>query len=149
MVSLSRKAVPSGTFDVVNMLDYETAVTYDGVVVSLSIFQLSRQETEAMSHKWFQWLKPGGLLLINTVAADDIPVNAQNYDPDGECAQNVEWTFMGKIILNTLFTKGGWKALLDRAGFEIVHTEEDLFEPRAPGVPEPRYYIFAERLLSI
>ena len=148
MVSLSRKAVPSGTFEVVNMLDYAPTVSYDGVIASLSIFELDRQEVTAMSDKWFQWLKPDGLLLINTFSAEKSPqVKAENYDADGQCATKVEWTFMGNNVLITLFTEAGWKALLETAGFEIVLTEKDNFTPPADANcdPEPRYYIFAKK----
>lgn len=148
MVSLSRKAVPSGTFEVANMLEWAPTVSYDGAVASLSIFELSRQEIATMSHAWFSWLKPGGLLLINTFGAEDCrQVKVGNYDADGQCANKVEWRFMSKKILITLLTKAGWKVLLEEAGFEIVHTEEDLFTPPAAADcdPEPRYYIIAEK----
>ena len=151
MASLSRKAVPSGTFEVANMLDYTPSVSYDGVVASLSIFELSRQETIMMSQKWFQWLKPGGLLLISTFDTDDCPqVKSRNYDADGQCATKVEWGFMGNNVVITLFTKTGWKGLLEQAGFRIVHTEKDLFTPPAAAdcEPEPRYYIIAKKELS-
>ena len=151
MISLSRKAVPSGTFEVVSMLQYAPTVSYDGAVASLSFFEFSRQEVTAMSHKWMQWLKPGGLLLISTFAAEDCSqVKADNYDADGECATQVEWGFMGDKVLVTLFTRAGWKALLEKAGFEIVHTEEDLFTPPADSdcEPGPRYYIFAKKPLN-
>ncbi|CAD6588556.1 MAG: hypothetical protein ASARMPREDX12_003370 [Alectoria sarmentosa] len=148
MVSLSRKAVPSGSFEVANMLDHAPTIRYDGVVASLSIFELSRQEITMMAHKWFQWLKPGGLLLINTFGAEDCPqAKRENYDADGECASKIEWKFMSKTVLITLFTKMGWKVLLEKAGFEIVYTEEDLFIPPAAADcdPEPRYYIIAKK----
>ena len=149
MVALSRKAVPSGTFEVANMLDYLPSVSYDGVIASLSIFELSRQELTAMSHKWFQWLKPGGLLLIVTFDTEDSPqVKTENLDDDGECATKVEWFFMGNIVRITLFTKAGWKALLERAGFKIVRTEKDLYNPPANCDPEPRYYIIAQKSSS-
>ena len=151
MVSLSRKAVPSGTFEVANMLEYTSSASYDGVVVSLSIFELSPQEITTMSHKWSQWLKPGGLLLITTFDADDCPqAKPENYDADGQCATKVEWGFMGNNVSITLFTKAGWKALLEKAGFEVVHTEKDLFIPPAAAncEPEPHYFIIAKKQLS-
>ena len=151
MVSLSQKAVPSGTFEVANMLKYTPTVSYDGAVASLSIFELSRQEVTTMCHKWSQWLKPGGLLLISTFAAEDCEqVKAPNYDTDGECASKIQWGFFGQKVLITLFTRKGWKALFDKAGFEIVHTEEDLFTPAADTEcePEPRYYIIAKKVSS-
>ena len=104
-----------------------------------------------MSHKWFEWLKPGGLLLISTFGAEDChQVKRENYDSDGECATKVEWGFMGQTVLCTLFTKAGWKVLLGKAGFEIVHTEENLFTPPADTgcEPEPRYYIIAKKASS-
>ena len=151
MVSLCHKAVPSGTFEVVNMLEYAPKTQYEGVVASLSIFELDRQEVETMAQRWFEWLKPGGLLLINTLAAEDCPqVKAGNWDADGECARRVEWMFMGNKVLITLFTRAGWKVLLEKAGFEIVHTEEDLFHPQSDAHcdPEPRYYIIAKKSSS-
>ena len=51
MVSLSRKAVPSGTFEVANMLDYAPSMSHDGAIASLSIFELTRQEVTTMAHK--------------------------------------------------------------------------------------------------
>ena len=151
MVSLSQKAVPDGTFEVANMLQYAPSVSYDGAVASLSIFELSRQEVATMCDKWAQWLKPGGLVLISTFAAEDCEqVKAANYDADGECASKVEWGFFGQKVLITLFTRKGWKVLLDKAGLEIVHTEEDLFTPAADTEcePEPRYYIIAKKVSS-
>lgn len=149
MVSLSRKAVPSGTFEVANMLDYAPTVSYDGAVASLSIFELTRQELTTMAHKWCQWLKPGGLLLISTFDAEDCAqAKAENYDADGKCANKVEWKFMSNKVLITLFTKAGWKVLLEKAGFELVHTEKDLFSVPADADcdPEPRYYIISKKL---
>lgn len=150
MVSLSRKAVPKGSFEVANMLEYVPTVSYDGVVASLSIFELTRQELESMAHKWFQWLKPGGLLLIVTFPAEVCgQVKAGNYDADGECASKVEWRFMGNTVLITLFTRAGWKVLLEKAGFEILSVEEDLFTPAAADCDqEPRYYIIARKSSS-
>ena len=153
MVSLSRKAVPGGTFEVANMLEYAPPAQtdgsgYDGVVASLSIFELSRSEVGTMSRKWFEWLRAGGLLLINTFAAEACEqVKDGNWDADRQCATKVEWMFMGNNVLITLFTKAGWKALLEEAGFEIVHTEEDLFQPRAEARCdlEPHYYIIAKK----
>ena len=142
--------MPSGTFEIANMLEYAPTVSYNGVVASFSIFEISRQELTSMVHKWSQWLKPGGLLLINTFPAEACSqVKAGNYDADGEWANEVEWRFMGHTVLITLLTRAGWKVLLEKAGFEIVHTEEDLFTPAAADCDqEPRYYITAKKSSS-
>ena len=149
MISLCRTGVPRGTFTVANMLDYAAADgSYEGAVASLSTFELSRAEMTTMAGHWFRWLRPGGRLLINTFAAEACSqATAANYDADGECATRVEWIFMGNLVPITLFTKAGWKVLLETAGFEIVYTEDDLFHPRADARcdPEPHYYIIAEK----
>lgn len=147
MVALSSKQVPKGTFEVADMLHYAPADKFDGVVASLSLFQLPREEITAMSHKWFQWLRPGGHLFIVTFGAEDCGVKEYMYDSDGQCARQIEWTFMGRQILFTTFTKAGWNKLLETAGFEIVHTETDIFSPPAEALcdDEPQFFIIAQK----
>ena len=54
---------------------------------------------------------------------------------------------MGRKVPCTLFIKAGWKVVLEEAGFEFVHTEEDLFTPGAADWgPELRYYIIARKV---
>ncbi|KAL6719772.1 hypothetical protein ACLMJK_001693 [Lecanora helva] len=149
MAEISRKQVPQGIFEVIDMLKFDPKIKYDGIIASLSIFELSRDEVSEMVGKWFQWLKPDGLLLIVTFAAEDCSkqVKSDTYDADGHCAQNVKWTFMGTIKLITLFTRLGWERLLKDAGLQIIHASNDLFIPAAEGCdPEPRHYIQAKKL---
>ncbi|MCJ1267556.1 hypothetical protein MMC22_007441 [Lobaria immixta] len=62
MVDLSRKQVPNGSFERVNMLEYKApANSFHGIVASLSLFLFEREEMTSMASKWFQWLQPGGL----------------------------------------------------------------------------------------
>lgn len=67
MLDICRQRVPAATFEVADMLQYSVPDSkYNGVVASLSLFELSKQETAAMMQKWYSWLRPGGLLLIGT-----------------------------------------------------------------------------------
>ena len=47
----------------------------------------------------------------------------------------------------TLFTKMGWNNLLERAGFEVVYTETDVFSPPPVAVSddEPHYFVIGRK----
>ena len=97
MIELSRKQVPKGTFERCNMLEYAPSpASFDGVTATLSLFELTRTQLTSMATKWFQWLRPGGYLLICTFGAEDCDgTRAEMYDADKECASGIPWTFMG------------------------------------------------------
>ena len=153
MVELSQKQVAGGTFEIANMLEYIPLSTYKfhGVVAMLSLFVLTRDELVHMSHSWFRWLEPGGYLLLGVIGADDVNTSPGKFDPDGQCASGLPHTFMNHVVYVTLFTKEGWTNLLKNAGFEIVHTETDLFRPPADAVSddEPHYFVVAQKPSSI
>ena len=145
MIDLSRKQVPEGTFETVNMLDYNPSIAFDAAFSIFSTFQLTRDEMYAMAVKWSEWIKPNGSIFIGTMVAEDFPTEPHMFDPDGLCARGIEHTFMGSSIGNHLYTRGGWDTLLRQAGFEIVHTETSWFQPPADAKSdiEPHYYITA------
>lgn len=144
MVALCQKQVPEGSYKVVNMLDYAPKVDYDGVVASLSHFELSPQEHVEMARKWFQWLRPGGFMLVSTIDGEGYA--AKSFDPETGSASGIETIFLGNKIIITMYTQKGWRKLLQDAGFQIVHTENDLLKPKANDTPdEPRYYIIAKK----
>lgn len=146
MVEICKKQVPEGSYEVVDMLKYEPKNPFDGVVASLSHFELSPEETRAMGRKWFQWLRPGGYLLLSTITGEEYVSDApKSWDPEQGCASGVEQTFMGNKIVITLYTQDGWKKLFKEAGFEVAHTETDMFVPKAESPEEPRYYLIAKK----
>lgn len=108
MIDLSRKKVPTGSFECANMLEYEApANNFHGIVVSLSLFELGREEITSMVSKWFRWLQPSGLLLLVVNGADDHETTPDIYDSDGECARGILPRFMNRTVATTLFTKQG------------------------------------------
>ena len=150
MVELSRKQVPTGTFEKVDMLHYAPSEDklFSGIVATFSLFVLTREEITIMASKWFQWLQPNGFLLIGVLGAEDVgTTRPEMYDADGECARGIEETFMNAKQLVTLFTKAGWNGLLEGAGFQIVHTEQDLFRPPKAAVcdDELHYFVIARK----
>ena len=148
MVALSKAQVPEGSFETVNMVDYAPAsADFGGIVAMLSLFELSRDEITAMARKWFTWLRPGGYLLIGVFGAEDCATSAAMYDADGQCASGIDFVFMNHRVKMTLFTKAGWKHLLECSGFEIVHEETDVFSPPPAAVcdDEPHYFVIARK----
>ncbi|MCJ1463936.1 hypothetical protein MMC07_002545 [Pseudocyphellaria aurata] len=148
MIDLCRKRVPTGSFECVNMLKYEApANNFDGIVVSLSLFDLEREELTSMVSKWFRWLQPSGLLLLVVLGSEGCETTPEMYDSDGECARGILARFMNRTVSITLFTKQGWNNLVTKAGFEIVCTEEVPFVPsvEAGSDSELRYHVIARK----
>ena len=148
MIELSRKAVPSGTFEVADMLEYKPKEPMDVVLSILSLFTLSREDLEDyMSRKWAEWVVPGGLLCIGTIALDSCQPSKELYDADRLCARRVTGRFMGQVVEVDLMAKKFWFGLLENVGFEILHTEDDFFEPppEAQSDNETHFYIIARK----
>ena len=147
MIELSRKAVPSGQFEVANMHEYKPKERMDAVWNIFSLFPLSREELETMSRKWADWLVPGGILCIGAVAADSVNADDGSYDEDGLCARGLCFQFMGEKVELSLMTKKGWTLLLEKAGFEVLQTEENWFVPpaKARSDSEMHFFIVARR----
>jgi ubiquinone/menaquinone biosynthesis C-methylase UbiE len=156
MIDLCRKQIPSGQFEVANMLEYDPVKPIDADIV-FTIFSLfclgGRKETVFMFGKLYKWLKPSGILCIGTISAEDLKTTEDMYEEDGLCANNVTMTFLGSETGGmTAFTKMGWKLVLEEVGFEIFYTKEDLFVPKAKaGVAsddEMHYFIMARKRVN-
>ena len=122
------------------------SVDYDGVVASLSHFELSPQQHVDLTRKWATWVKPGGFILLSTLSGEKAFGKARSFDPVSGCHVGIETTFLGNRIILNMFTEKGWRKLLEDASFEIVRTETNMFHPKAEDAPEePRYYIIAKK----
>ncbi|CAK1356525.1 uncharacterized protein RHO25_012332 [Cercospora beticola] len=151
MVELASKAVPTGTFEVADMLTYQPKdIKFDAVFNMLSLFLLRRQDVELMATRWNCWLPLGGILAIGTGAAEDVhPEKLEvQYDEDGACARKMPFEFMGKPITIDMFTRAGWEKLLVDAGFEVLYTTTDVFvpPPETGCQTEPHYFIMAKKI---
>ena len=150
MVELSRKAVPNGKFEVASMLEYNPQERVDVVLNILSLFMLSREDLElSMSRKWADWLVSDGLLCIATIPLDSCNISKDLYDEDGLCARKIPAHFMGQRFEVDHMSKKFWRQLLEKAGFEILHMEDDLFVPpaEAKSENEMHFYIIARKKL--
>lgn len=159
MVSLSRQAVPTGRFHVADMRAYAPAAAgadappppfFDGVFNILSLFVLTREEIEGLMTKWGSWLRPGGLLCICTIAAEDIDAERKGgtFDPDGLCARGIREHFMSKVSEYTLFTREGWGKMLADRDFKVkaTRTARHVPPPEADCGPEDHYFIVAQKI---
>ncbi|KAL8822533.1 MAG: hypothetical protein Q9191_006733 [Dirinaria sp. TL-2023a] len=145
MVAASRKAVPSGDFSIGDMRSYVPREKVPVVLNILSVFLLSPQELEVMSHKWSEWLLPGGLLCISVIAAEDLNPTKDMYDADELSASGMKMRFMGRTVELTLLSRKGWRTMLQKAGFEVVREQTEWFEPppEAQSDAEAHYFITA------
>lgn len=152
MITLIKKAIPTGTFHVVDMRTFAppAGTQFDAVFNILSLFVLTREEIEALMGNWSRWVKPGGILCICTIAAEDLDPESRGgtYDPDGLCARGVREQFMNRDSYYTLFTRHGWDKVLADSGFKVKTTRNarHVPPPEADCGPEDHYFIVAEKL---
>lgn len=152
MISLSRKAIPNGSFHVVDMRAFipPSGKQFDAILNILSLFVLTREEIESLMEKWSAWMKPGGILGICTIAAEDLDPESKGgkYDDDGLCARGVQEQFMSRISEYTLFTRQGWNKMLTDRGFVVKETQmaRHVPPPDADCGPEDHYFIIAEKI---
>lgn len=152
MISLSKRAIPTGRFHVMDMRAYAPpeGAEFDAVFNILSLFVLTREEIESMMTKWSHWLKPGGLLCICTIAAEDMDPESKGgqYDADGLCARSIREQFMNRESEYTLFTREGWGKMLADRDFKIksARMARHVPPPEADCGPEDQYFIVAQKI---
>lgn len=127
MLSLARLNVPSAEFIKMDMneLKFEEN-TYDGIISVYTLFHVPRNNHIQIFKKFFEILKPGGILLINTGISEsegkshffDVPMFWSNYNP--------------KTTLE----------LVKKAGFSII------FEGVLERGGEYQYWIFGKKIKS-
>ncbi len=153
MVELSRRQVPSGTFEKADMLKYcPEDASFSAIIAMLFLFELSRAELVSMADSFYRWLQPEGYLLISVISADDRAkdVKAEMWDADNLFASGIPTTFISRLEFKNLFTKKGWNALLERAGLKVLSAEVDVFKPppEAGCDDEPHYLVIAKKTRS-
>ncbi|KAJ5745042.1 S-adenosyl-L-methionine-dependent methyltransferase [Penicillium manginii] len=151
MIDFIRENVPSGKFQVADMCTYERSGgegTLDAVFNVRALFRNKRNIIEMCVGNWAKWLKRGGLLCMVVLAADDYnPAKVKQYDEDGHSAR-VERRFMGDLIECILFSRVGWKHLLNANGLDILDEKMEIFlPPENVDSDEAAQYCFIARKL--
>ncbi|KAE9379477.1 S-adenosyl-L-methionine-dependent methyltransferase [Stipitochalara longipes BDJ] len=148
MISLSRQQVPSGTFEEVNLLEFNPTRQFDAAFANFSLFGVSREQMEVLAKKVATWIKVGGYLFVGTMVADDFDTSGAKWDNDGLVARGIEHTFMGTKIENLFYSKNGWQVLLQGNGFEGLGTKMARYQPAGDVAcdEEPHFYITAKKV---
>lgn len=151
MIEFSQKNVPSGKFQTADMCTYERPngeQTLDAVFNVRALFRDTRADIEGCVSSWEKWLKRSGLLCMVVLAADDYnPAKVEQYDGDGHCAR-VRRRFMGNDEECVLFSRDGWRHLLQANGLEILDEKMELFvPPENADSDEAAQYCFIARKL--
>ena len=67
MILLAKKQVPGVPFICADMEVQWPRGVFDGICVFFSLLHLPKEKTAYLMHKIYQWLKPGGVLVITVV----------------------------------------------------------------------------------
>jgi len=131
MVSIAREQVPAATFEVANAIKYEPGMQFD-VVTSYFAFldSVSRPQIKEILGRIASWVKPGGYFIYATVPGD----------------QNEErGPWMGRMITLTTYPVEDYLEILKGSGLEILHSEEDKFQPHAKTWTEDQLFVYARK----
>ena len=146
MIEIVQRQAAGGTFVKADMVQYEPSGVYDAVFVIFSHMQLSYREFYSSMLRFAACLRPGGVLVIAAVPADNYVPDPAAYDETGSYAEKLPAPFMGRTIEATLFTTKGLLAFLDQLGLEVVRHQVDQFLPKTTDpVPEDQVFIIARR----
>ena len=151
MVSLSRKNVPHGIFENVNMLNYQPTAPFDAIFACLSLFSITISQLGPFMKKVNGWLVPNGFLFIVMMTSDGFEPQPGFPEDDDEQPRILSNKLMGKIVSSVVHTRRGWILLLQQSGFEILSTNTIEFQPpeHADCDAEQHYYITAQKTSTV
>ena len=107
-IDLARQNVPAGRFlhDDAASVQFPAA-SFDAVISFYTLEHIPRQEHEALLRRIFDWLRPGGFLLISTEAGD---------------VEELVGEWLGVPMFMSSFDPDTLKRLVAGAGFELLET---------------------------
>ncbi|MDT7839875.1 class I SAM-dependent methyltransferase [Streptomyces justiciae] len=132
MVELAGRQVPEAEFRHADIRELPLeAGSFDGVCVFFSLLQMSRAEQSALLRRLAGALRPGGHLVLATVAAD---------------VEDVEVVFIGRPVRATSFAQEGVVAMVEEAGLTVLARQHPTFTPDHPDAgPEPHLFLHCRR----
>ncbi|KAL9122106.1 MAG: hypothetical protein Q9187_001338 [Circinaria calcarea] len=144
MVDFCAKNIP-GIFERVSMTAYEPKQQFDAVISMFSTFQLSMRSQYSMLFKQASWLRPGGVLLFGTLAAEDIVDEQTLKGLKGDYIEQYEVEFMGRSLPTTYITKKRLLSMVQETGLTIHNVEKHMFAAKT-GEMFDYLYITAQRI---
>jgi len=132
MVELARRQVPEAEFRHADIRELPLEPeAFDGVCVFFSLLQMSRAEQSALLRRLTAALRPGGHLVLATVAVD---------------VEDVEVVFMGQPVRATSFAEEDVVAAVAETGLTVLARQHATFTPDHPeGAPEPHLFLHCRR----
>ncbi|KAE8365912.1 S-adenosyl-L-methionine-dependent methyltransferase [Aspergillus caelatus] len=128
MIDIASRQV-KGAFTKVDMTKYQPATKFHCIFAIFSLFNISRSQIHSMVSKFFEWLEPGGRLVLATIPSDCLFQDRSMYDQSAEWVDQKPMYFMGHDFCGSAATTGGWKHLFSDVGFEIETEFSYQFSP--------------------
>ena len=120
-IDLARQNVPTGNFLHGDAGSVEfPAASFDAVISFYTLSHIPRQEHETILRRIYQWLRPGGLLLIS--------VDAEEHD-------DLVGDWLGVPMFFSCFDPQTTKRLVNEAGFELLETAIETQVEQSHDVP--------------
>lgn len=120
-IDLARQNVPTGHFLHGDAGSVEfPAASFDAVVSFYALEHIPREEHETILRRIYQWLRPGGLVLIGMEAGD---------------IEGVLGEWLGVPMFMSCFDPETMTRMVDEAGFELLETAIEAQIERSHDVP--------------
>lgn len=145
MADFCSKTIP-GTFEKVSMTEYEPKKQFDGVISMFSTFQLSMRSQYSMLFKQASWVRPGGIFLFGTLAAEDIVDEQTLKGLKGDYIERYPVEFMGRNLPTTYIRKKKLLSMVQETGLTIHNVEKYKFAAKT-GEVFNYLYITAQRTI--
>jgi 2-polyprenyl-3-methyl-5-hydroxy-6-metoxy-1,4-benzoquinol methylase len=141
------KANVEGKFLKADMLSFEPEDQFSAIIVIFSLFQVSYRDTYTLLFKIASWLRPGGVVILGTIAAEDKFVDPSLLRGPGEYVEGYDAPFMGRMVAETLVTTRGWLKMIEKTGLSILQVDQPTFQPQ--GASEERQLFITARKIEL
>lgn len=120
-IKLAKKNVPTGTFIKKDILDYESDRNSINAIISFyTLFHIPKEKHQNVLSKYYDWLKPGGILLITLANVDE-----DAYTKDDFFEKTMYWSNFGIKKYVDILEKVGFRILKQE---ELGHGYENILE---------------------
>ncbi|KAF4470142.1 methyltransferase [Fusarium albosuccineum] len=144
MIDHCKSKIP-GTFIKADMTKFKPDQQYDAIISIFSMFQISYQDTYSMLFKMASWLRPGGVLVVGCIPAEE-KINDISRLEGRDYIERYPSTFMNRDIEITLLTMRGWLSVMQKAGLSIHYVERQSSKIKGfEGRIEEHMFITAQR----
>ncbi|PLB46583.1 S-adenosyl-L-methionine-dependent methyltransferase [Aspergillus steynii IBT 23096] len=144
MIDIATRQVKA-QFIKTDMTNYEPKMKLDAIFAIFSLFNISRAQVQYMVSRFYDWLKPGGRLVLATIPSECLFQDPGIYDESGEWVDQKPMYFMGHNFCGSAATKRGWEDLFTQTGFEVEDQFSYNFSPPSLDAhkkdPDHLYYV--------